>query len=131
MPAWPLKHLEAGKGCFRFPHSARLTHKKDFQRVFDHATKSGDPCFTVLFTGNQQDHSRLGLAITKKMVKRAVDRNRIKRIVRESFRLNQHRLGAVDIVVLARNSTKERASQLLFASLEKHWNRLEERCQVK
>lgn len=126
MPAWPLKHLEAGKGCFRFPHSARLTHQKDFQRVFDHATKSGDPCFTVLFTGNQQDYPRLGLAITKKVAKRAVDRNRIKRIVRESFRLNQHRLGRVDIVVLARSKAIETANQQLFASLEKHWNRLEQ-----
>jgi ribonuclease P protein component len=123
--------LEAGKGCFRFLHSARLTHQKDFQRVFDHAKKSGDPCFTVLFTGNQQDHPRLGLAITKKVAKRAVDRNRIKRIVRESFRLNQHRLGMLDIVVLARAGTKERASQILFASLEKHWDRLEKQCQVK
>lgn len=126
MPACPLKHLEAGKGCFRFPRSARLTHRKDFQRVFDHATKSGDACFTVLYTGNQQDHTRLGLVITKKGTKRAVDRNRIKRIVRESFRLNQHRLGMLDIVVLARNSTKERTNQQLFASLEKHWNRLEQ-----
>jgi len=127
--AWPLKHLEAGKGCFRFPRSARLSNRKEFKRVFECATKSVDQCFTVLFADNQQDHARLGMAITKKIVKRAVDRNRIKRMVRESFRLNQHRLGMVDIVVMARRNVLEKTNQQLFSSLDKHWSRLEDQCE--
>ena len=73
MLAWPLKHLEAGKGCFRFPRSARLNDRKEFKRVFECATKSADQCFTVLFasrlfTDDQQGNARLGMAIAKKTV---------------------------------------------------------------
>lgn len=47
---------------------------------------------------SQADSARLGLVVAKKVLRRAVDRNRAKRAIRESFRLNQ-RLPAVDIVV--------------------------------
>jgi ribonuclease P protein component len=48
-------------------------------------------------------NNRLGLAIAKKRVKLAVQRNRIKRIIRESFRLNQHVLPAIDMVVMVKS----------------------------
>ncbi len=46
--------------------------------------------------------ARLGLAISKKHARRSVDRNRIKRIAREAFRISKHRLPPVDIIVLSR-----------------------------
>jgi ribonuclease P protein component len=66
--------------------------------------------------------ARLGLAIAKKLLPRAVDRNRIKRIVRESFRL--HQLQEYDFVVLARRDTGTATNDQLFLSLKHHWNRL-------
>ena len=58
-------------------------------RVFKQALRSRDPLFTVLCRCNNSDLARLGLAISKKHCRRAVGRNRIKRIVRESFRQHQ------------------------------------------
>lgn len=66
--------------------------------------------------------ARLGLAIAKKQLPRAVDRNRVKRIVRESFR--EHQLQDYDVVVLARRETLTATNDELFASLRLHWKRL-------
>lgn len=90
--------------------------------------KSADDCFTLLAAANQLGHPRLGLAISRKHARRAVARNRIKRVVRESFRLHQQALGALDIVVLARPGTENKTSSQMHASLRRHWTRLQERC---
>lgn len=79
--------------------------------------------FTVLTTENNGHNARLGLAIAKKHCKLAVSRNRLKRIVRESFRQNSERLSGLDIVVLNQPETHKADNQALFDSLEKHWNK--------
>ena len=56
----------------------------------------------MLAIPNQLDHPRLGLVVRKKFIKKAVNRNQFKRIVRERFRLSQHDLPAIDIVVMNR-----------------------------
>jgi ribonuclease P protein component len=58
--------------------------------------------FQVYVRPNDLGHSRVGLVVGKKVAKRAVRRNYIKRTVREWFRLNQHRLGSMDYVVRAK-----------------------------
>jgi len=68
----------------------------------------------------------LGLAIAKKHVKLAVGRNRIKRVVRDSFRHHQQQLTGLDLVVLARTGTADQSNKRLFSSLEAHWHRLVE-----
>lgn len=73
---------------------------------------------------NDSGEARLGLAIAKKQVRRAVDRNRIKRVVRESFRHHRLELASMDCVVMARRDTSAAANEELFASLEQHWKRL-------
>lgn len=118
-------HEPSGNGL---PLHARLNSKKEFQRVFDQAIKVADDCYTLLARNSQLTHARLGLAISKKAVRRAVDRNRIKRVVRESFRLHQHTLGALDIVVLARRELDQKSKQQMHASLASLWPRLVKRC---
>lgn len=73
---------------------------------------------------NDAGEARLGLAIAKKQVRRAVDRNRIKRVVRESFRHHQNQLASMDCVVMARRDTSAAPNEELFASLQQHWKRL-------
>lgn len=90
--------------------------------------KSSDTYFTLLATRNDFDHPRLGLAIAKKNIKKAVHRNMIKRTVRENFRIKQQSLGGIDIVVLARKEAIDAPADLLRKSLEKHWLRLVSRC---
>jgi len=82
----------------------------------------------VLFVKNRLTHPRLGMAIAKKQVKSAVNRNRIKRIVRESFRLHRHAIPPLDIVVMARRGAAEKSSAELHRSLRKHWERLIRQC---
>ncbi len=63
------------------------------------------------------DHARLGLAISKKKIRTAAARNRIKRLVRESFRLRCRNLSSIDIVVLAASDAQLAPSQTLTSSL--------------
>lgn len=107
-----------------FPKSARLLKPAEFSQVFKDPIRSSDRLFTILAVRNtEQAMPRLGLAISKKHAKRALDRNRIKRLVRESFR-QQHNLPAADLVVMARDVTARASNQEIFDSLSQHWKRL-------
>lgn len=66
--------------------------------------------------------ARLGLAISKKQARRAVDRNRLKRLVREAFRLNRAQLNGLDLVVMARQAAVEADNRRLTASLVHHFD---------
>lgn len=112
------------RAAAKFPGNARLRGARQFERVFARGRRSADDCFTVIAAGNDASGARLGLAIAKRRVPKAVDRNRIKRIVRESFRHRIAELPAVDIVVLARSGVACRGNAELFASLDRHWRRL-------
>jgi ribonuclease P protein component len=72
-------------------------------------------------------YPRLGLVVTRKRVPGAVARHRIKRQVRESFRLHQDILQGVDVIVLARTGLQNQANPDLGASLEWHWRQIEGR----
>ena len=114
------------RACFK--SHARLLKPAEFSRVFKQAIRSSDRMLTILAAPNNVGHPRLGLAISKKNAKRAVDRNRIKRIIRESFRQNQNILPDTDLVVMAKPQTKFATNAELFASLEHHWDRLIKEC---
>lgn len=82
---------------------------------------------TLLARENHLNHARLGLAISKKQLPRAVDRNRLKRLVRESFR--QQQLAGLDIVVMVRTAVLTLSNASIFERLDKHWQRLAEKCE--
>lgn len=113
---------------YGFPPLVRLRKPSEYKKVFANPVKSADSYFTLLAVKNELEHSRLGLAIAKKSIRRAVDRNLIKRTIRESFRMQQQQLGTMDIVVLARKEALSVSSEVLRASLHKHWIRLLNRC---
>lgn len=91
--------------------------------MFAAPRRSSDRFFTVLARDNGREYPRLGIAVGKKRVRRAVTRNRIKRLVRESFRQHAATLGGVDVVVLARFDGLAANADLL-ASLGTHWHRI-------
>jgi ribonuclease P protein component len=84
--------------------------------------------FAILARDSGQSHPRLGLSIAARIIGTAVARNRIKRVVRESFRLNQHELPNVDIVVNARSGAKSASNSELRRSLEHHWQSVKKKC---
>lgn len=90
--------------------------------------KSSDSRLTVLARANGIGNARLGLAISKRNVRLACDRNRIKRLVRESFRLHQCELAGLDFVVMARTAAIHTDHETLFRSLHRHWAYLVKQC---
>jgi ribonuclease P protein component len=115
---------------YGFGGSLRLLRGEEFQRVFDGATRSGEPGLTVLARANGLDHPRLGLVVSRKCARAAARRNRIKRVSREAFRTLQHRLGGLDFVVLGRPGLDGRAKSDLRAAVERHLLRLAARCKA-
>lgn len=83
-----------------------------------------DPLFTVLWRENGTSQARLGLALAKKNLRRAADRNLVKRIVRESFRHRQQALAGLDLVVLARAGIRCDDRQEIAAAIGRHWERI-------
>lgn len=72
--------------------------------------------FQVYARPNDLGHGRVGLVVGKKVAKRAVRRNYIKRTVREWFRLNQHQLAGMDYVVRAKQVfTREQSREAVMA----------------
>jgi ribonuclease P protein component len=78
---------------------ARLVNKADFDRVFGENQRARTDCVMVMARPNQVGYPRLGMVIAKRLLARAVDRNRVKRCVRECFRLALPELPACDFVV--------------------------------
>ncbi len=88
------------------------------------------PHLTLLATPNQLDHPRLGFAVSKKAAKLAVQRNRIKRVIRDSFRLKQNHLPKVDIVVIGKGGVGTLDKLELQQMVSQLWHRLKKRCRA-
>jgi ribonuclease P protein component len=85
----------------KFPRLHRLKSAMEFKQVWRSAKRFSTQYITIYSCPNNLGFSRLGLSISKKHIRNATDRNRIKRVARETFRLNQTRLGNKDMVVVA------------------------------
>ncbi|ADN00709.1 MULTISPECIES: ribonuclease P protein component [Dickeya] len=106
-----------------FPRELRLLTPSHFSFVFQQPQRAGTPQITILGRPNTLGHPRIGLTVAKKHVRRAHERNRIKRLTRESFRLHQHELPAMDFVVIAKKGVSELDNRTLTEALEKLWRR--------
>lgn len=108
-----------------FGRDKRLLTSRHFSAVFDSPTgKAPGRSVLLLARDNGLDHPRLGLVIGKKSVKLAVERNRLKRIIRDSFRLHQQMLAGLDIVVVARKGLGDLDNPELHQQFVKLWKRL-------
>lgn len=108
-----------------FPREARLLHPPQYRAVFAQGEKFVCGGFVIIVAANDHGCARLGMALAKRRMRRAVDRSRVKRIIRESFRYRRDKLPAVDIVVLARNRTASMGNARLGAELTGTWRRIE------
>lgn len=104
-----------------FQAAQRLHHKPEFDAVYKRGRRYSDAFFLVLASPNQLNVPRLGLSISAKSVGNSVNRNRVKRLVRESFRTHQHQLPNVDVVVNSKPAARAALNAALRASLEKIW----------
>lgn len=111
-----------------FQPTQRLRRKAEFDYVYRKARRHADGCFVVATRSSGGTQPRLGLSIAARTVGNAVRRNRIKRLIRESFRQHQHELPALDIVVNARSGARQAENAVLVRSLERHWRSLVKQC---
>lgn len=111
-----------------FEPRLRLHQPADFRAVRLRGRKFSDSYFSLSVLANHENHPRLGLSIATRTFGTAVARNRIKRLARESFRLNRGALPAVDITVSAREGARAADPSALRASLDSHWKSIAQRC---
>jgi len=115
----------------RFLSHWRLSSPKNFQHVFSAACgKSTNGGVTVLAAANGLSHARLGLAIAKKKLPASPARNRLKRIIRESFRFHHEQLAGLDIVVLNTMNAGKKTNAEIFTALIAHWIAVAEQCKT-
>jgi len=112
---------------YRFSRRVRLLTASQFRHVFKASLVSQDKYYRVKAALNEENSPRLGLAVSRRVNKRAVVRNRIKRVVRESFRMNKEALSGLDIVVVARKAASEADKKELREAIDWHWRQLTEK----
>jgi ribonuclease P protein component len=101
-----------------------LRRKPDFDAVHARGRRWTSEFFTVTARSNDLGWPRIGLAVASKTAGGSVGRNRIRRLIRESFRLRQHDLPSLDFVVSARTAAKATAARDLRTNLDTLWTRV-------
>lgn len=115
-------------GPAHFPPSARLHKPAEFKRVFAEGRKLRRPPVGISYCPNTVGAARLGLAIAKKAVHAAHDRNRLKRLIRDDFRHCRDLLPAVDIVFFAQPGLGKLPNADVRVLLADVWKTVTERC---
>ena len=99
------------KKRFSFRKDERLRRRKDYELAFRHGSRRQTQNFTIILRSNGLKFSRLGVTVGKK-VGNAVKRNRVKRCLREFFRLHKHKLPpSHDVVIIAKGDAATLAYQ--------------------
>jgi ribonuclease P protein component len=109
----------------RFPRAARMLVARDFAELRAKGSRRiASRHFSAEFRPTDRSTARLGLAVSRRVSKLAVERNRLKRLVRDSFRRRRAVFEPVDILVIARSSAVAASGTELLADLEALWRRL-------
>jgi ribonuclease P protein component len=123
----------------RLPAERRIRRKSEFDAAYAHGQRLGNGFFAVTVysfaqegprkeglqvTGSRVGGPRIGLAVAVRIAGGSVQRNRIRRVIRESFRLHQHELPAADFVVSARARSRGASGPELRAALDALWKKV-------
>lgn len=106
------------------PPSARLRAPADFAALRGEGKRIATRHFRTQYRLTEAAGARLGMAVSRRVSKRAVVRNRIRRIVRESFRLCRAGLPSCDVLLIAQSSASGTSGGELRADLDAIWQRL-------
>lgn len=108
-----------------FDKTKRLLTSAQYKSVFDDARyKVAHKHYLILARKTPVGHARLGLVVAKKNIRLASRRNRVKRVVRETFRHNQNHLDSLDIIFLARKGFDTLLPSLQVSAMNDAWRRL-------
>ena len=111
-----------------FRPAQRLRRPGEFQRSYREGRRFQNAWLSANVAANEGPQARLGLAIAARVVGNAVQRNRLRRRIRESFRLRQLELPAVDIVIGARNAARGASAEAISAALARLWEQVIATC---
>ncbi len=106
---------------FSFPKKCRLVSESDFQSVFRQSKKISRPSLRVLYKPNQLPHARLGVLVSKRFVRKAVSRQLLKRLVRESFRHHQAQLAGFDVLVMPQKACDQQTKPIFRQEVDNAW----------
>jgi len=109
---------------YKVPTELKLRTAQQFKEAFLKAKKLSSDKYYLLFKINNLDYPRLGILIAKKNVAKATARNRLRRTVKESFRLHQHQIKGYDVLFIAYKGLNELNNEELRQCLEKQWQYL-------
>lgn len=107
-----------------FTRKDRLLTSCEYREIFQRAHKISSDSITVFFKKNTINRARLGFIISKKYIKNSVDRNRIRRIIRESFRFSKLILKKFDIVILVKQKISRQDKKALRQKIDLLWEKI-------
>jgi len=105
-----------------FKKELRLLTSSNFQYVFSKPSKKNTGEIIILGRLNLLGYPRLGLSVSRKNIKYAHDRNLIKRLIRETFRLLQHQLTSMDFIVLIKKNILYLRNKKIIDTLKLLWS---------
>lgn len=129
--AMPLKRASQTSG-YNITRPAKLTaaHRLLRKDGFDRAVQAEsitDKHYKIFFVHNDKSNARLGIITSKKILPRATDRNRIKRVIREVFRQHSIKTQKLDMVVMVRHAYVQQPS-MRSDNLKMLFSQVESRC---
>lgn len=115
--------LKAAQGLpFSYLRKYRLASKREVQSVFAAKPKKISRNYLlVLYVPNQLDYARLGIIVGKQHLRLAVDRNRVRRLIRESFRHERLKLKGLDLIVMIRAKCSSLDSKTIRNHVDNLW----------
>jgi ribonuclease P protein component len=105
----------------------KLHTAAEFERARRGRDRLTDDLFVVQCVKNEGRGARLGMAVSSRAAGNAVSRNRLRRLIRESFRMHRQEMPAVDVLVTARAAAAKAANGEVLASLARHWRAIGQR----
>ncbi len=99
--------------------------KLNFDLLFSSPTKSEDAFFAIFYAPNKASKNRIGISVAKKLINKATERNKLKRIIKSNFMENLVCERGVDVVVRVKyQASRTPGDKMLLKSLTKHWQKI-------